>query len=150
MTIKAGISVKQFERGYVAFNRRKSDVKLQFANFIVTVPAMDAVFVTNAGESAIQQIPISLPKYGRTLVNLRKKFDCLRQALSEEALKTYPTEKEIADLIVGLENNSFYRTKRHLIKLGLDEETVEKHKVNLLRLVNFEGTNEAYCEKPIR
>ena len=150
LTIKAGISVKQFERGYVAFNRRKSDVKLQFANFIVTVPAMDAVFVTNAGESAIQQIPISLPKYGRTLVNLRKKFDCLRQALSEEALKTYPTEKEIADLIVGLENNSFYRTKRHLIKLGLDEETVEKHKVNLLRLVNFEGTNEAYCEKPIR
>ena len=51
--IKAGISVKQFEKGYVAFNRTKSDVKLQFSNFNVTVPAMDAVFLTNSGGNAI-------------------------------------------------------------------------------------------------
>ena len=150
LTIKAGISVKQFERGYVAFNRRKTDVKLQFSNFIVTVPAMDAVFVTNAGESAIPNFKSQPAKYDRASDSLRKKFDCLRKALSEEALKTYPEKKDIESLIEGLKNYEWWLTEIRLVKSGLDKETVDAHKVNFLRLFNFKGTNEAFCQKPIR
>ena len=162
-----GVSMKYYEHGLMAFNRTTSHVELTLDGSKVELPAMDAIFLdensnvvfknfeepdacAEGAYAKISPIPVSLPKYDRTLANLRKKFDCLRQALSEEALKTYPTEKEIADLIVGLKDNKFYRTKRHLVKLGLAKEIVEEHKVNLLRLVNFEGTNEAYCEKPIR
>ena len=53
MALKAGVSIKQFERGYIAFNRRRDDIKLRFSEFDVTVPSMDAVFLTNDGKNAI-------------------------------------------------------------------------------------------------
>lgn len=90
------------------------------------------------------------PEYDRTKSGLAMRFDCLKAALSEAERKTFPTDKAIDELIGGLEGNKHYRTKRHLVKLGLPKETVKAHKAALLRLVNFEGTNEAFCAKPLR
>lgn len=161
--IVEGVAYKTFEEGYIIYNRLNvSTVVALPESTELEVPPLTGLFCKRTGrnlncqssnkvvERKISPIPVSLPKYDRTLVNLRRKFDCLRQALSEEALKTYPTKKEIADLIVGLKDNKFYRTKRNLVKLGLSEKAVKAHKVALLRLVNFEGTNEAFCAKPLR
>ena len=90
------------------------------------------------------------PEYDRTKSGLSMRFDCLKAALSEVEKTTFPPDKAIDDLIDGLEGNKHYRTKRHLVKLGLSEKAVKAHKVALLRLVNFEGTNEAFCAKPLR
>ena len=90
------------------------------------------------------------PKYNRTRNNLAMKFGCLVKALTEVGHERPLTEQEVDLLITGLEGNDFYRTKRHLMKLGLSEKAVKAHKVALLRLVNFEGTNEAFCAKPLR
>lgn len=161
--IVEGVAYKTFEEGYIIYNRLNvSTVVALPESTELEVPPLTGLFCKRTGENLncqssnkvaerkISPIPVSLPKYDRTLVNLRRKFDCLRQALSEEALKTYPTKKEIADLIVGLKDNKFYRTKRHLVKLGLSEKAVKAHKVALLRLVNFEGINEAFCANPLR
>ena len=78
------------------------------------------------------------------------KFGCLVKALTEVGHERPLTEQEVDLLIAGLEGNDFYRTKRHLAKLGLLNETVKAHRVALLRLVNLEGTNEAFCAKPLR
>jgi hypothetical protein len=32
----------------------------------------------------------------------------------------------------------------------MSKDAVKAHKASLLRLVNFEGTNEAFCAKPVR
>ena len=93
---------------------------------------------------------LAKPKYNRTRNNLAMKFECLVKALTEVGHERPLTEQEVDLLIKGLEGNDFYRTKRHLAKLGLSKETVKAHRVALLRLVNFEGTNEAFCAKPLR
>ena len=89
-------------------------------------------------------------KYDRTRAGLAARFACLVKALSDSGDTGFPTEAEIAGLIDGLEGNNHYRTKRHLVKLGLPKDAVKKHKANLLKLVNFEGSNEEYCAKPLR
>ena len=93
---------------------------------------------------------LAKPKYDRTRNNLAMKFRCLAMALTEIGHERPLTDQEVELLIIGLEGNDFYRTKRHLAKLGLSKETVKAYRVALLRLVNFEGTNEAFCAKPLR
>ena len=90
------------------------------------------------------------PKYDRTRAGLSMRFECLLTALSANGEKNLPTDKEIDLIIDGLEGNTFYRTKRHLEKLGMSKDAVKAHKATLLRLVNFEGTNDAFCDKPLR
>ena len=90
------------------------------------------------------------PKYDRTRAGLSIRFECLMTALSETGEKSLPTDQEIDRFIDGLEGNTFYRTKRHLEKLEMSKDAVKAHKAALLRLVNFEGTNDAFCDKPLR
>ena len=110
--------------------------------------------VSNGGEQkfAVQKLAEQdeKPKYDRTRAGLSMRFECLLTALSANGVKNLPTDKEIDLVIDGLEGNTFYRTKRHLEKLGMSKDAVKAHKATLLRLVNFEGTNDAFCDKPLR
>ena len=103
-------------------------------------------------EKRKQEIAAELakPKYDRTRDGLAMRFGCLGKALSDIGHERPLTDQEIELLITGLEGNDYYRSKRHLVKLGLSKETVKVHRVALLRLVNYEGTNEAFCAKPLR
>lgn len=89
-------------------------------------------------------------KYDRTREGLSMRFTCLMAALSDRGDAGVPAKGEIERVISGLEGNRHYRTKRHLVKLGLSEAVVKAQKANLLRLVNFEGTNEEFCARPLR
>lgn len=90
------------------------------------------------------------PEYDRTRDGLAMRFGCLGKALSDIGHERPLTDQEVELVIKSLEGNNYYRSKRHLVKLGLSKETVKVHRVALLRLVNYEGTNEAYCNKPLR
>ena len=90
------------------------------------------------------------PTYDRTTQGLRKRFDCFIESAKTSNLDNLPSVEVVNAVIYGLKGNKHYRTKRHLLKLGVPEKTLDSHKSNLLRLVNFEGTNEAFCAKPLR
>ena len=108
--------------------------------------------VSDSGTEGEQEFAVqdSKPKYDRTRAGLSMRFECLLTALTDIGEESLPTDQEIDLVINGLEGNKFYRTKRHLEKLGMSKDAVKAHKASLLRLVNFEGTNEAFCAKPVR
>ena len=119
--------------------------------------AGDKVFIrwtsiSDAGTDSEQEFAVkdAKPKYDRTRAGLSMRFECLLTALSDNGEESLPTDQEVDLVIDGLEGNKFYRTKRHLEKLGMSKDAVKAHKAALLRLVNFEGTNEAFCAKPVR
>lgn len=101
---------------------------------------------------SIKKLPVKRmkPTYDRTEQGLRKRFDCFIESAKTSSLDNLPSAEVVDAIIGGLKGNKHYRTKRHLLKLGVSETTLDKHKSNLLRLVNFEGTNEAFCAKPLR
>jgi hypothetical protein len=47
--IANGVAYKKFERGYIAFNRLKYDVTVNFGDFESVIPSMDAVFLNEDG-----------------------------------------------------------------------------------------------------
>jgi hypothetical protein len=47
--IANGVAYKKFEYGYIAFNRLKYDVTVNFGDFEVVIPSMDAVFLNLDG-----------------------------------------------------------------------------------------------------
>jgi hypothetical protein len=49
--IAKGIAYKKFEYGYIAFNRLEYDVTVNFGDFEVVIPSMDAVFLNEDGTS---------------------------------------------------------------------------------------------------
>lgn len=83
--------------------------------------------------------------YERTRESLSARFSCLMDVARSAALHGLPTEKEVALLIDGLEGNTFSRTKRHLAKLGVSDDTLKSHRKLLLHLVNYEWGAEKYC-----
>ena len=83
--------------------------------------------------------------YERTRESLSGRFSCLMDGARSAALYGLPTEKEVALLIDGLEGNTFSRTKRHLAKLGVSDDTLKSHRKLLLHLVNYEWGAEKYC-----
>ena len=56
LELKKGVQIKQFEKGYIAYNRRKADTKIKFQNFTVEIPSMDAVFLFNDGTSVFSDL----------------------------------------------------------------------------------------------
>ena len=60
-----------------------------------------------------------------------------------------PSEQEIESLTTNLEGNDYYRSKRQIVKAGISKEAMDANKTALVRLVNFEGTNDEYCAKPV-
>ena len=75
---------------------------------------------------------------------------CLKTAQLEAGQSDVLTEEEIELLSTAFEGDDRDKNKNKLIKAGLSPETVKIQKKYLLRLVNFTGSTEAFCEKPIR
>lgn len=49
----------------------------------------------------------------------------------------------------NLEGNDYYRSHRQIVKAGMPQDLMDKHKKAFVRLINFEGSNEDYCIKPV-
>jgi hypothetical protein len=83
--------------------------------------------------------------YERTRESLSARFSCLLNTAKTMNLKGLPSEKEVRLLIEGLEGNTYSRTKRHLAKLGVSDDTMKSSRKLLLHLVNYEWGAEKYC-----
>ena len=49
--IAQGVAYKKFEKGYIAYNRLEYDVTVNFGDFEIVIPSMDAVFLNYDGTS---------------------------------------------------------------------------------------------------
>ena len=110
----------------------------QFASF---VPKFDPKMATAA---------VPLLKYDRSKQSMLAKLNCLKTAQLEAGQSDVLTEEEIELLSTAFEGDDRDKNKNKLTKAGLSPETVKTQKKYLLRLVNFTGSTEAFCEKPIR
>ena len=88
-------------------------------------------------------------KYDRTVSSMKLKFKCLNDYAISNDISDLPTQTEIDMLLANLEDNEYYRSHRQIVKAGISEEAMNANKQALVRLVNFEGTNEEYCAKPV-
>ena len=88
-------------------------------------------------------------KYDRSVSGLNARFECLFKEARDGGIGGLPNEQQVSMLIEKIKDNQHYRTSRHLQKFGLPKEMVKKHKALLLRLINFEGSNDTFCERPI-
>ena len=88
-------------------------------------------------------------KYDRTAAGMQQRFDCLSEYAMSHGIKGLPSQQEITALISKLENNDHYRSHRIIVKSGITQSSMDANKAALIRLVNYEGTNEEYCAKPV-
>lgn len=88
-------------------------------------------------------------KYDRTVSSMKLKFKCLNDYAISNDISDLPTQTEIDMLLANLEDNEYYRSHRQIVKAGISKEAMNANKQALVRLVNFEGTNEEYCAKPV-
>ena len=88
-------------------------------------------------------------KYDRTVAGMKVRFKCLADYAAANDISDLPTEQEIESLTTNLEGNDYYRSKRQIVKAGISKEAMDANKAALVRLVNFEGTNDEYCAKPL-
>jgi len=93
--------------------------------------------------------PEGAEKYDRTEAGLNERFSCFIDYAKNNGINLIPNENEIANFINNIVGNTYYRSHRQIIKLGLPKEFVNDNKPAILRLVNFEGTNEEYCQAPV-
>ena len=99
-------------------------------------------FLANCQESKFGE------KYDRSVAGMNLRFECLNDYAKANAITGLPSKIEIAALIANLEGVTFYRSHRQIVKAGVSQKAVDLNKAALLRIVNFEGTNKAYCAKP--
>jgi len=92
---------------------------------------------------------IRTTKYDRTIAGMRVRFKCLADHATANDISDLPSEQEIESLITNLVDNDYYRSHRQIIKAGISKEAMDANKTALVRLVNYEGTNEEYCAKPV-
>ena len=88
-------------------------------------------------------------KYDRTKSGMKVRFKCLTDFASANNITELPANQEIESLTANLEGNDYYRSHRQIVKAGISKEAMDANKKALVRLVNFEGTNEEYCAKPV-
>ena len=88
-------------------------------------------------------------KYDRTVAGMKVRFKCLADYAAANDISDLPSEQEIVSLTTNLEGNYYYRSKGQIVKAGISKEAMDANKAALVRLVNFEGTNEEYCAKPV-
>jgi len=88
-------------------------------------------------------------KYDRTVAGMRVRFKCLVDYAAANDISDLPTEQEIESLTTNLEGNDYYRSHRQIVKAGISKKAMDANKKALVRLINFEGTNEEYCAKPV-
>ena len=88
-------------------------------------------------------------KYDRTLAGMTVRFKCLADYAAANDITDLPANQEIESLTTNLEGNDYYRSHRQIVKAGISKEAMDANKRALVRLVNYEGTNEEYCAKPV-
>ena len=88
-------------------------------------------------------------KYDRTAVGMQMRFKCLADYAASNNITGLPSNQEIESLITNMEGNHYYRSHRQIVKAGISKEAMDANKKALVRLVNYEGTNEEYCAKPV-
>jgi CubicO group peptidase (beta-lactamase class C family) len=96
-----------------------------------------------------QKASIRTTKYDRTKAGMDMRFKCLADFASANDITDLPANQEIESLIANLEGNDYYRSQRQIVKAGISKEAMDANKEALVRLVNYEGTNEEYCAKPV-
>ncbi len=96
-----------------------------------------------------QKTSIRTTKYDRTKAGMEMRFKCLTDFATANDINDLPKNQEIESLSANLEGNDYYRSKRQIVKAGISKEAMDANKAALVRLVNFEGTNEEYCAKPV-
>jgi CubicO group peptidase (beta-lactamase class C family) len=88
-------------------------------------------------------------KYDRTVAGMKMRFKCLTDFAAANDITDLPENQEIESLIANIEGNDYYRSHRQIVKAGISKEAMDTNKKALVRLVNYEGTNEEYCAKPV-
>ena len=88
-------------------------------------------------------------KYDRTGNGMRERFKCLSDYAVANGIIGLPSAQEIETLITSLKNNDYYMHKGKIVNGGITQESMVEHRKALIRLVNFEGSNEDYCAKPV-
>ena len=105
--------------------------------------------VIDEGAANVGQSNNRTTKYDRTVAGMKVRFKCLADYAAANDISDLPTEQEIESLTTNLEGNDYYRSKRQIVKAGISKEAMDANKAALVRLVNFEGTNDEYCAKPL-
>jgi len=91
-----------------------------------------------------------IERFDRSKPAMIKKINCLNTGLDERGNLPTLSSDEIEFFSVAFENDQNPKNKRNLISAGLPKEKVEKIKRYLLRLVNFTGTVDEFCSRPIK
>ncbi|MDC0955309.1 hypothetical protein OAR83_02290 [Alphaproteobacteria bacterium] len=105
--------------------------------------------VIDEGPAVIGQPNDRTTKYDRTVAGMKMRFKCLTDFAAANDITDLPANQEIESLIANIEGNDYYRSHRQIVKAGIPKEAMDTNKKALVRLVNYEGTNEEYCAKPI-
>ena len=80
----------------------------------------------------------------------RVRFKCLADyAAANDIIRPANRTRRLNHSLTNLEGNDYYRSHRQIVKAGISKEAMNANKKALVRLVNFEGTNEEYCAKPV-
>jgi len=88
-------------------------------------------------------------KYDRTKAGMEMRFKCFTDYARAKNLNDIPLQTEIETLITSFVGNNYYRSHRQIVKAGITQKSMDANKKALVRLVNYEGTNEEYCAKPV-
>ena len=91
-----------------------------------------------------------IERFDRSKPAMTKKINCLNTGLDERGNLPTLSSDEIEVFSVAFENDQNPKNKRNLISAGLPREKVEKLKRYLLRLINFTGTVDEFCSRPIK
>jgi hypothetical protein len=81
---------------------------------------------------------------------MTRKINCLNIGLDERGDLPILSADEIEVFSAAFENDQNPKNKRNLVSAGLPKEKVEKIKRHLLRLVNFTGTVDEFCSRPVK
>jgi len=88
-------------------------------------------------------------KYDRSENGMKQRFKCLLDYGDQNGLSDLPSGDEIENFIANIQGNRYYRSHSQITKLGISEKSMASNKHALVRLVNYEGTNEEFCKKPV-
>lgn len=117
----------------------KSDFSMTKANI---TPTIDVSFLKNLMQEKSS-------KYDRSKQGLNIRFSCLFNYLLEKSVSSFPTNQDLENLIKNIDLNKYYWSHQ-IIELGFPNDFVEEHKIDLMYLLNYEGTNEEFCNQPYK
>ena len=98
--IAKGVAYKKFEDGYIAFNRLEYDVTVNFGDFEVVIPSMDALFLNMDGTQYVKKEEVEEIKIHKGVYNVEqitKTFETAIVSTSDDD----PTVSKVIEVIQG-------------------------------------------------